>query len=1183
MKRCISQTITILLRILLLLSLTLSIPAPAFAQTATESPDTSSKIYLPSISNGGSFTQQSQPPPQLAYVVGNRYIYQWDLMVETRAKSQDTEGAKDDSNVSWVKGIVQLQILSQATDGTYHIALSVYNPLIIASAQDEAATSVADPTITAALATPLLFQQTPTGAIREIQYNPEAPTSVLELQKGIVNFLQLSLQEGPTYTVEEEGGQGRYRSHYTLIDNADQITITKTVDDSDFIEMVRSGSTDIAIRLQNQVKIDFDQIQGILQSVDVTETISTDEPTELAAEEQETAGAVSFEVLTQGRLQFLQVQPATDNSITAASANYISGRLRANLLDAIDEPAEIDFDTNNLAQELQLFEQDQSNVTQMVRLAELARQNPSSQVVEAAALRMAQVTDEQLRMMYTDLLVMAATVDAQQVIVQQILSNEQAGAVLQLHTLTQLADLKQPTPELIAHVTTLSQSNNAELQAQALLTLGGLANSLQQVDTQAATQITNNLVDQLQMTTSDEVRELLLLAVGNAGVATTEGVITSYLSHVDPHVRGAAILALRKIPGEPASAQLVERLSQESNGYVQEMAAIALAHRLEKPQLYTVQAEQALAKYATVTAAAVDGTWAKSWAKSFSAGPLTVNLPGDITIKGAPDAPALTFDANQAGTGRIMGINFSLFRAKLLSDAPSGARRFGAYFWLGSNTLIGKYEAQIPCTYAKSGVLWEGTKEFFSVNTSIPVYGILIVTLNASASGYAKITYDYQQQLCNLANATFTGSITPQTAITAQGSAYASLQLLRGGVVLTADILKSSLPAQAKASLMPNSSPRLQLCIDVRANIEPLSGQLTARAERRKYLLFGGWKSLGSWDIWKFSLGNQSFTLLRECVPPAPERVCYPEFPNLPAVFGTEFNDTNLRGTANAERICGLGGNDTIYGAKGNDAINGNQGDDNLNGELGDDIVRGGQGNDSVNGGEGNDKLYGDLGNDILNGNQGNDTVAGGEGNDIVRGGQDNDTVLGEAGNDTLYGDNGNDRLSGGAGSDIFVYYVGNGNDEITDFQWSADRLQLYGTSIRSKTQQGKTCQLNLASGTTIRLLNVGTCRNPATAAAAIIVPPKLTAKYEVETANITVQESGFAAHEKMDLLLNDTYLLSATTDDSGLFVAAITWHTPLVAESIVFVPAYQSTNDSESIASYPVEAIVNQSKLSLC
>jgi Ca2+-binding RTX toxin-like protein len=74
-----------------------------------------------------------------------------------------------------------------------------------------------------------------------------------------------------------------------------------------------------------------------------------------------------------------------------------------------------------------------------------------------------------------------------------------------------------------------------------------------------------------------------------------------------------------------------------------------------------------------------------------------------------------------------------------------------------------------------------------------------------------------------------------------------------------------------------------------------------------------------------------------------------------PVVNGTEGNDY-LGGTAVAEKMYGLGGNDTLYGSGGGDLLDGGAGDDSL---------QGGDGNDSLEGGAGADQLRGGAGNDV--------------------------------------------------------------------------------------------------------------------------------------------------------------------------------------------------------------------------
>ena len=105
-----------------------------------------------------------------------------------------------------------------------------------------------------------------------------------------------------------------------------------------------------------------------------------------------------------------------------------------------------------------------------------------------------------------------------------------------------------------------------------------------------------------------------------------------------------------------------------------------------------------------------------------------------------------------------------------------------------------------------------------------------------------------------------------------------------------------------------------------------------------------------------------------------------------------------ITGTALADRIDALGGNDTI---------------------------RAGAGDDILNGGSGVDYLYGDAGNDTINGDSENDFIYAGDGNDIVRGGLGIDVIFGHAGDDTIYGGVDGDVIVGGTGNDTI--YGGDG------------------------------------------------------------------------------------------------------------------------------------------------------------
>ena len=154
-------------------------------------------------------------------------------------------------------------------------------------------------------------------------------------------------------------------------------------------------------------------------------------------------------------------------------------------------------------------------------------------------------------------------------------------------------------------------------------------------------------------------------------------------------------------------------------------------------------------------------------------------------------------------------------------------------------------------------------------------------------------------------------------------------------------------------------------------------------------------------------------------------------------VGSSGWNDT-LRGDARANRLSGLGGNDTLEGRAGEDVLVGGAGDDTLRGGDGDDNVAGEDGNDIIEGGNQNDLLAGGSGVDQIQGDAGEDVLSGGDGDDTLRGGTENDRLGGDTGNDQLFGDAGNDQLVGGDGNDTLT---GGDGDDILAGEQGNDQL----------------------------------------------------------------------------------------------------------------------------------------------
>lgn len=301
---------------------------------------------------------------------------------------------------------------------------------------------------------------------------------------------------------------------------------------------------------------------------------------------------------------------------------------------------------------------------------------------------------------------------------------------------------------------------------------------------------------------------------------------------------------------------------------------------------------------------------------------------------------------------------------------------------------------------------------------------------------------------------------------------------------------------------------------------------------------------------------------------------CFPEYSDLPAIIGTAGNDPALNGTNSAERICGLTGNDVLHGEGGDDFMAGNEGKDNLYGGPGNDTMGGGKDADYVEGSAGNDTINGGKDNDQVYGGEDADLVYGNEGNDMVGGGNGPDSIFGDAGNDQIYGGGANDNLWGGAGRDVFHYAPDQAHDTIIDFEWSNDRLRLYGVSILSYTQVGTTCQLNLSTSTTIQLLNVGACRKPTVIRSAATILPTLSGAYDGAAHSLAVHGRGFGAGEVVTLALNDTQLHSVQADENGAFTTAIM---PVEAAPVyaLTAPAYRLVDDASGVIEEQVGMMV--------
>jgi hypothetical protein len=171
-------------------------------------------------------------------------------------------------------------------------------------------------------------------------------------------------------------------------------------------------------------------------------------------------------------------------------------------------------------------------------------------------------------------------------------------------------------------------------------------------------------------------------------------------------------------------------------------------------------------------------------------------------------------------------------------------------------------------------------------------------------------------------------------------------------------------------------------------------------------------------------------------------------------ITGTELDDPNLTGTAEADTISGLGGRDHLYGGAGNDT---------LFGGAGNDAMRGGAGADTMFGGAGDDDYYVDDVNDVVS-----ETTTSG----VDDGGKDRvystvsytlspflerlvllesavaisatgnaqvNSIVGNSNANIISGGGGKDTLTGGLGADTFVFGPANAANTVTITDFAAE------------------------------------------------------------------------------------------------------------------------------------------------
>ncbi len=909
-RKTASKWLNLSLIVALLISL---IPAPAFA--AANAPlnvnaDCSTagavKVFLPfvtraaqslqafvaSTSGSADFAASTAPDVrQLNYQVGKTYSYDWNVTLDIKSEGRDKEGALENQGQqnTVIRGTANVTIKEKSDAGVFSGQVTIDSPSVCTTDGTTASlvTGKDYDDLVAGLKQPLLFKQTLDGKVTEVSVPQGSPLLAVNMQKGIINALQASLKTENAYTVAEQGAQGTYTVTYAISDQSDGAHITKTYDQGDFSKLISAGD-DASNRLQsNTVDLVLNN-DGVFKSVKSVENMqSSDESKDPGStgDAKLDGVAASSTIKSVGSLDLLSVVEASNEVMASAlSIAYRADDLGAELSTEDANPKGIDLTTVDFNAEFAALESAPDDPKAVMRIIDLvlADDSAAQTVLDRIQARIQQnINNTPVVNAYIDVLTQVGTAKAQSIIASlasnQLVQAADVAATLtitsQEHALISITLLESPTVTTVQTIKSLSNNDASALQDTAITVLGATADHLS--DAKAAGEITAELTAGLANATSDEKKSLYLDALGNTGDVAALGTIQQYISGTlavsDTFgIQASALTALRKMPGDQAEGLLVSVLNtsneeiqnegQDPNLFAQrELAYALLANRAQVSGLpLSAAAHAAITTHNTAAASLPGGYYTFSWNRHLGGSTVGVNLPGFMGIATPPPYYPYLF-VRQAADAHIWSYTRNLLYGQLLAYSNGSAFNFQAYVHIGGGLIKRQIDYSLPCTYSAGGNLYNTNIKVFDVTLSYPIFWALTINFNISATGYFSLNWTYNHNVCSLSSGNFRGQIIPVVWVRAEASAYVSFAVVRGGVTLEADLLRTSLPATGTIAY---GNGQVSFCVNVSAVTQALSGRFYIWGD---YWLPFHWRRAVSATIWTFSTPTGTYSLYDRC------------------------------------------------------------------------------------------------------------------------------------------------------------------------------------------------------------------------------------------------------------------------------------------------------------------------------
>ncbi|MFK7802781.1 MAG: hypothetical protein AB8G95_14190 [Anaerolineae bacterium] len=659
------------------------------------------------VDNSVALIQSAPEMRVLNYEVGKVYSYLYDYEITTQNMSRDKEATRMESPAtSRVNSYADITILSKSADGTVEAQLVMRAPFLCSVIDAGEQIVAQDQKFLDELATPLRFKQNAQGIITEVMSQPDLSLTATNVQKGILNFVQITLQEGADYTVMETGGQGQYNANYKVEDKADGIHIVKSIVTADYQTLNTAGERPESLQLSTALNMVIGKERGVLTSVNVVEDHMSADGTEDPANTDAAQGADGLSVWssakTAGSLELQDVTDAPAGTRAAAEANlslYAVDTIGGEFEGDYNNDKRIDLATIDLDAEFATLEAEPDSATHYMRILDLHAADEGTVVVDKIGTRLPEVLDNPaVSLLYIDILGSIGTPQAQEYLngffgnANLRSANISASTTItaQQQVLINMVTLTQPVTQTISTLRQISSDDESELQPAAATVLGGLADTIDEYDPDLEDEILYEIEEELyNATTVDDVL-LYLDVLGNIGDELSVELIvlfitdTIYLDDVlvtdtidIEDINITAYEALRGIPGEEAEIILTDALwNEDLEPWMRDIIAELLIDRdFDDETILTVEGAELLDEYIDLyldfwdddydddedpeeprsldqanglvrarTPDGVEAAFSRNWGKNFGNRYVGVRLPGSLYAATPPQS-------NQFGGG----------------------------------------------------------------------------------------------------------------------------------------------------------------------------------------------------------------------------------------------------------------------------------------------------------------------------------------------------------------------------------------------------------------------------------------------------------------------------------------------------------------------------------------------------